>query len=112
MRKKQGFSKLHILSLTIALVSACFIWPVPVLSEPTGGDTLTVGVPADRCPVFYKDTETGGIVGIGADLMRLAAGKAGYTDVVFIPVEEETLKDTSSGRGRKTGSRSAAGCMC
>ena len=93
MRKKQGFSKLHILSLAIALVSACFFWLMPVLSEPTGGDTLTVGVPADRCPVFYKDTETGGIVGIGADLMRLAAGKAGYTDVVFIPVEEETLKD-------------------
>ena len=51
---------------------------------------LTVGVPADRCPVFYRDTKTGQITGIGVDLMRFAAKKAGYT-VSFRVIEEETL---------------------
>ena len=54
--------------------------------------TLTVGVPIDRCPVFYRDPATGEITGIGVDLMRAAAEAAGYsTDFQFI--EEETLKD-------------------
>ena len=59
-------------------------------SADTGAETLTVGVPADRCPVFYRDAESGHITGIGVDLMRFAAEKAGYT-VSFRIVEEETL---------------------
>lgn len=51
-----------------------------------------VGVPADRCPVFYQDADTGEIVGIGVDLMRAVAENAGY-DVSFICVEEPTLKE-------------------
>ena len=57
-----------------------------------GGETLTVGVPADRCPVFYRDADTGEIVGIGVDLMRAAAKEAGY-GVSFRTIEESTLKD-------------------
>jgi diguanylate cyclase (GGDEF) domain len=57
-----------------------------------GGDILTVGVPDDRCPVFYRDEKTGELVGIGVDLMRTAAEAAGYT-VQFRAVEEETLKE-------------------
>ena len=60
--------------------------------EAVSGEPLTVGVPKDRCPVFYEDPDTGEIVGIGADLMRIAAEKAGY-DVTFKVVEEPTLKD-------------------
>ncbi len=56
-----------------------------------GGDVLTVGVPADRCPVFYLDAHTNEIVGIGADLMRSAAESAGYT-VVFKNITDDTLK--------------------
>ncbi len=56
------------------------------------GATLTVGVPVDRCPIFYRDADTGEIAGIGVDLMHIAAEEAGYT-AVFKPIEERTLKD-------------------
>ena len=63
----------------------------PTLGE-TSGDVLTVGVPVDRCPVFYLDAATGEITGIGVDLMRSAADNAGYT-VSFQAIGEATLKD-------------------
>ena len=67
---------------------------VPAVAAPEGGqgDPLTVGVPADRCPIFYSDAVTGELTGLGVDLMRLAAEEAGY-DVTFLTVAEETLKD-------------------
>ena len=66
---------------------------VPVLGAAgENGDALTVAVPVDRCPVFYQDAKTGELIGIGADLMRAAAEKAGYA-VSFTPIEEDTLKD-------------------
>ena len=43
-------------------------------------------------PVFYQDTETDEITGIGADLMRTAAMKAGY-NVTFRVIKEKTLKE-------------------
>ncbi|MBR2086970.1 MAG: transporter substrate-binding domain-containing protein, partial [Oscillospiraceae bacterium] len=55
------------------------------------GEVLTVGVPVDRCPVFYQDPNTHEVVGIGADLMRIAAEDAGY-QVNFLPITEESLK--------------------
>ena len=42
------------------------------------GEALTVGVPIDRCPVFYLDAATGEITGIGVDLMRSAAENSGH----------------------------------
>ncbi|MBQ3426041.1 MAG: EAL domain-containing protein [Clostridia bacterium] len=54
-------------------------------------DDLIIGVPIDRCPIFYMNEETGEIEGIGADLMRTAAKNAGYS-VSFISVKEDTLK--------------------
>ena len=53
--------------------------------------TITVGVPTDRCPMLYVD-DSDNIVGIGIDLLRIAAENAGY-DVTFEEIEEETLKD-------------------
>ena len=53
---------------------------------------MTVGVPKDRCPLFYLDAETKEPTGIGVDLMRYAAQSAGY-DAHFRIIEEETLKD-------------------
>lgn len=75
-------------------VTALFCAAVPALaaSGESGGDALTVGVPVDRCPVFYRNAKTGEIVGIGVDLMRAAAEEAGY-DVTFRLVAEKTLKD-------------------
>ena len=56
------------------------------------GEALTVGVPIDRCPVFYLDAATGAITGIGVDLMRSAAENSGYI-VSFQAISEATLKD-------------------
>ncbi len=55
-------------------------------------DTLVIGVPADRCPVFYLDPETKETVGIGIDLMRAAAEEAGYS-ASFKVIKEKTNKD-------------------
>lgn len=67
---------------------------MPALAESGegAGEVLTVGVPTDRCPVFYQDAESGKIMGIGADLMRTAAESAGYT-VSFERIGEQTLKE-------------------
>ena len=59
-------------------------------AEAGSGEVLMIGVPEDRCPVFYRDTESGEVTGIGVDLMRFAAEKAGYT-ISFRFIEEETL---------------------
>ena len=61
-------------------------------SEQSTGEPLTVGVPANRCPIFYHDAETNEITGIGVDLMRYAAEKAGY-NVTFRPIKEKSIKD-------------------
>ncbi|MBQ7159525.1 MAG: EAL domain-containing protein [Treponema sp.] len=58
----------------------------------TAPENLTVGVPVDRCPVFYQDSDTKEIAGIGVELMRLAAEYSGYS-VTFKAIEEATLKD-------------------
>ena len=68
------------------------VMPLSAAFGEDDGEVLTVGVPIDRCPIFYKDADTGEIVGIGVDLMRSAAEKAGYAPV-FKVVEEATLKD-------------------
>ena len=70
-----------------AIALSCAAAPI----QATSGDTLTVGVPTDRCPVFYRDADTGEVTGIGVDLMRTAAEKAGYA-VTFKAIGEETLK--------------------
>ena len=66
---------------------------VRVFAEEGKNDekTLVVGVPADRCPIFYLDGEMKEPVGIGVDLMREAAAAAGY-EASFRVIEEETLK--------------------
>ena len=78
----------------VCAIVALLLAAAPALADALegGAETLTVGVPVDRCPVFYRDPETDGIVGIGVDLMRVAAREAGY-DVTFRAVEEQTLKD-------------------
>ena len=78
----------------LVILLTCSFVPVSAVSGAAGGETpatLTVGVPVDRCPVFYLDAETGGIVGIGVDLMRAAAEEAGYA-VTFQSIGNDTLK--------------------
>lgn len=78
----------------VCLAAAMFFAIMPALagSGENEGDVLVVGIPVDRCPLFYTDPNTGEAVGIGVDLMRSAAQGAGYTPA-FCPVGEETLKE-------------------
>ena len=76
------------------IIITCFIASMLLAAWPVSaaGDPLTVGVPADRCPVFYIDDNTGEVTGIGVDLMRIAAEESGY-DATFKVVKEKNLKD-------------------
>ena len=53
---------------------------------------LTVGVPVDRCPIFYLDNDSGQVTGIGVDLMKVAADNSGYK-LSFTPIKEKTIKE-------------------
>ncbi|SCZ77055.1 Diguanylate cyclase, GGDEF domain [Pseudobutyrivibrio xylanivorans] len=55
-------------------------------------DTLVVGVPTDRCPVFYVDPVSYETVGIGVDLIKKVADEAGY-DVEIATITEPNLKE-------------------
>lgn len=96
MRKYSAFCGIQITKrlalIFVIVIVACVTTPVLAASREQNRDALTVGIPVDRCPVFYQEEDTGEIVGIGVDLMRTAAETAGY-DVTFLPVEEQTLKD-------------------
>lgn len=85
-------SKIRLLVLITCAVALSCIAPLPHAFGAANRDTLTVGVPKDRCPVFYQDAGTGEVVGIGVDLMRIVADASGY-DASFVTVEEDTLKE-------------------
>ena len=51
---------------------SCFALPVLAETGDNGERVLTVGVPVDRCPVFYVDDDTGEIVGIGVETAEQA----------------------------------------
>ena len=78
--------------LWVMVALSLFVIPAVAATAENSSDALTVGVPVDRCPVFYLNSETKEIAGIGVDLMRLVAEDAGY-DVTFQPISENTLKD-------------------
>ena len=91
MRPVRRFRRIRSLIAAVILAALCSCALFPASSE-SGSEALTVGVPVDRCPIFYLDAETGEVTGIGADLMRAAAEEAGYT-VTFRAIEEGTLKE-------------------
>ena len=78
-----------VLALLIAVLLSSVM---PSASAAGVGEPITVGVPTDRCPIFYMDARRGEIIGIGADLMRAAAEQSGYA-VTFRAIEEDTLKE-------------------
>ena len=84
----------RIIAALVLAVTALLCAAAPALAAPAdaSGETLTVGVPAERCPMFYRDDGAGEIVGIGADLMRAAATEAGYA-IDFRVIGETTLKE-------------------
>ena len=82
----------------LAAAAFCLASP-PVLAGPTDGQTLVVGVPKNRCPLFYSDPKTGKPTGIGVDLMKAAADQAGFSGVAFRFLGEATLKDALDNAG-------------
>lgn len=73
----------------VCLALCCLSVPAPAWAD---GETLTVGVPVDRPPMFYRNDQTGEIDGIGVDLVRMAGEAAGYS-VEVRALSEPTLKD-------------------
>ena len=92
MARSQTAKRLATALVLAAAALACAIATSHAFAQDDA-ETLTVGVPVDRCPVFYQDAGTGEVTGIGVDLMRAAAEEAGFT-AEFKPVGEPTLKDS------------------
>ena len=90
--KKVQVLKTFLASLFCVIISLSCMASTLAASAKDYSETLTVGVPSNRPPIFYRDPETNNIAGIGVDLMRSAAAKAGY-HVTFQFVKEKTLKD-------------------
>ena len=78
-------------SIVCLFVVFCFTFGALADQTTVNKEVLTVCVPVDRCPVFYLD-DNKDVIGIGADLMRAAADKAGF-EVEFRVMKEKTLKD-------------------
>lgn len=90
--KDRNKTKKSIISFFFILLAVlCFVSATSAADINEEGVLLKVGVPTDRCPVFYRDMETGEITGIGADLISLSARNAGYR-VELTEIKEETLK--------------------
>ena len=96
MIKTKTMRKLCMAGILLVAVAMAFFPKDDVISADatavTGYGTLTVGVPKDRCPIFYEDPDTGEITGIGVDLMKEACENVGY-DADFVFVEEPNLLD-------------------
>ena len=90
-KKRRGRTVLRSLLITALAVWLCMALPA-FAATASAADELTVGVPVDRCPVFYLDEDTNEVVGIGTDLMRIAAEDAGY-HVTFREIGESSLKE-------------------
>ena len=84
----------HAATILCALLVALSVLDMPARASSEGDakEALTVGVPVDRCPIFYRDPNTGEPTGIGVELMRFAADDAGYS-AIFRFIEEETIKE-------------------
>ena len=78
MRRKNNPCIKFLLIILFCMLIALSFFSASLLSFADDPNELTVGVPTDRCPVFYQEEDTGEIVGIGADLLLMAAEKAGY----------------------------------
>ena len=92
MRRKNDPCIKFLQIILFCMLIALSFFSASLLSFADDPNELTVGVPTDRCPIFYQEEDTGEIVGIGADLLLMAAEKAGYK-VTFKKIEEESLKE-------------------
>ena len=86
------FFRLRTKIIFAVVFCAVFLSSFSMILAEENQDPILIGVPADRCPIFYRNEKDGDPVGIGVDLMRIAAEEAGY-QAVFEIIQEETLKD-------------------
>lgn len=77
MQKKAGFYLILRAFEAVVLVLVLALIPLFGMHGRASGEELIIGVPTDRCPVFYIDEDTEEIIGIGVDLMAEAAQNAG-----------------------------------
>ena len=89
MKVKGKIIKLFItLICAIFALSFCFF----SVNAEENKEEIVVGVPVDRCPIFYIDSSTNNITGIGVELLKLAAENAGY-NLKFTIIKEPTIKE-------------------
>ena len=98
MKRKQGIRRISAALIGLVAALSCALAPACATSDSSAGDSLIVGVPVDRCPVFYLNADANEVTGIGTDLMRAAAEAAGFT-VTFKRMEEDTLKEALDNEG-------------
>ena len=91
MDLKWIFKSMSIVVLFLVISMCIFLMPVSASTDSQATE-FTIGVPVDRCPMFYIDSDSGEIVGIGVDLMKSAAKEAGF-EVVFKAISEPNLKE-------------------
>lgn len=73
MVKKQILKRWIASLLCVIVMMFLSLISVDAASGDNSKDSLVVGVPVNRCPLFYLDADTNQITGIGVDLMRFAA---------------------------------------
>lgn len=93
MSTKSKYRNTFLFALIICALFSVYFNQTSVLASSQKADkgTLSVGVPTDRCPIFYVD-KNDKITGIGVDLLTVAAQESGYK-VEFKAIKEPTLKD-------------------
>ena len=92
MKTKRTSKQIWITLMSMAVLLLCSVIPALASAGENGAETIVVGVPIDRCPLFYLNPDTKEITGIGVDLMQYAAQEAGF-EAEFTAINEETLKD-------------------
>ena len=88
-RNRRGTGVRLILAVALSAMAVAAPYTPCLAAED---DAIVIGVPVDRCPMFYEDSETGTVTGIGTDLMSAAAEEAGFS-VRFETISGGTLKD-------------------
>ncbi|WP_051204957.1 ATP-binding protein [Butyrivibrio sp. VCD2006] len=91
MKVIRVFEKVIIVLFSVLFMCCFLCTPVFAAKDLKNSETVIIGVPVDRCPVFYEDDKTGEIVGIGVELMKIAADEVGL-NVVFKSIGDKTLK--------------------
>lgn len=75
-KKGMQVSKRIAAALFCAVIALSCVAAPALAAGKTTGEPLTVGVPADRCPIFCQDPDSGEPVGIGVDLVKFWAAKS------------------------------------